>query len=382
MAVCLDNCGSVHGSCNQSLAVCECAAPWVNLGDFVPKPWLTCDVHFEVSKALWIVAAVTYAPLVVLLLISLGYVRRGNVTRTRGEIFTIVNLTIGEICGLVVSILEATAANPGDRSIGVDLLTTCFYVVGEVCVTFHAVYLPFIQSGTSVVPFAVKSTPILYRNIRQLALFYAFLFVCIILSNLLVIGIVANPAQVGTYIHISFSLMFFVTVASGLLTFAATHGLLNKIQSIQESVKSLNDSQKEGLKLTKKRAKATRTISLVVLFLHSPQFLVFAISPIALFRAGWAWTPIRKIINCLFDYRHPYLSLSTSRSYHKSEAQEKAASNWDHTNSQQGGVELFIGLGLLPYMSKRRDLLSRVEEERTVDILTDGDSARARGMTS
>ena len=102
-------------------------------------------------------------------------------------------------------------------------------------------------------------------------------------------------------------------------------------------------------------------------------FLIFAAYPPALWSSGWAWIPLRKVLVCLFDLRHPYLSLVTSWSHYNSENMESAPdkASFDTAAQINSTSNLLLGIGKKPSKKQKNRLLTRVDEERTVDIRTE-----------
>ena len=75
----------------------------------------------------------------------------------------------------------------------------------------------------------------------------------------------------------------------------------------------------------------------------------------------------------MFDFRHSHLSISTSYSHIKEERRESERQKSFDASAQLKATQLLLGIGKKPSAKQKNRMLTRVDEERTVDIRTEGD---------
>ena len=300
MASCLvQNCGGL-GKCLNSTGntfsnyqvICSCSFPFVNQGDFLPRPNIDCAVNFVASIAFWACCLGISVVFIIGLFAAMRYLKRGSSDKTKKENISLFNLMFANICLLITSCLEVSAKYPGQRSVGVDFVTTLFFILHEISMNFHALLLPFIQTGTSILPYALDSYPISKHAKRRLFVIYSVLILFLMIaSQLFILFIVFFPNYAEILISCALSFLFLTTFASGFFCTLLLTKLLRSVNQMELHSKDFSMAHQKAVQATKSRAKSTRRISIFVFVLYAPVFLAFASSPILLLKGGWIWIP-------------------------------------------------------------------------------------------
>lgn len=166
----------VNTTIGAAVPVCVCEYPWGNAADFAPNRELDCDINFRASIAVNLVGAVIWLLSTVSSGMGLLFARRAIWSNTMKERLVMAELLVAALCASSYHILESLAEFPGQYSIGMNLTVTVLWQL-TVSISFIFLFtLPFVRSGTSVVPFAFQnSMPQLKKIIALVAVIIFFL---------------------------------------------------------------------------------------------------------------------------------------------------------------------------------------------------------------
>jgi hypothetical protein len=138
---CIPNAGEIGEECSgkgvcvvdnaTGNAACVCDYPYTSIGDFATNPSVDCGIHFIATRGLWGVSAAGYlctflVSLRLLLLVQMGHIKINRLEAIMTGLVLLVSALF-----LCVGVLEACAEYPGQRSIGIDPVTTTLFVVGS-----------------------------------------------------------------------------------------------------------------------------------------------------------------------------------------------------------------------------------------------------------
>jgi hypothetical protein len=303
-----------HGECVQNFttvtnntqdAGCMCEDGWYSSGDFVFTPNVQCDIYGPAIQALWGttgLAAAFAACTCLVLLLRLADLPARAVSRTLYA--CLISQCASSVFNAVTGALKASASNPGDRAIGVDVLTTLFFFAAYICTWmgfgFMIFYLFQVFASMSGWPQAEQ---------RRFILSHIWLVIVWILGYLSAsIGIVVPLLASGPQGGFAGACMHFV--GSSIVILASATGAVQLTRNVEAQVDTalhLSSGEVAGkfstLKRKLQRFRSTITTQAPSQVLMALLFGVWAgVQRLSSYEIAIAWGPVYGFILPAFCY--------------------------------------------------------------------------------
>jgi len=281
-----DTCAYGRGVCDSS-NVCQCDDGYVNVGDFLKENY--CQVNFATSKTLWGVTVGIWGTVLIGALYALCRLERRSKEALMFEVGILCFEVFCSVCQIIVGSLEASASTPGARSIGLDPLTTGFFIVGNCVVWSLLIIHPISKAQTGVSSLALsraKRARLFYiRCVRFFILMHAA-------SYLITIATLYGDASYGfPVISAFFTLNGVMLLTIALVNVVALWMMHDDFShALSSSVQELPPSQRATIEKVANSTKRLMVIPIVALLLFVPLMIAFAFSSLQM--QVWIFLPI------------------------------------------------------------------------------------------
>ena len=231
------------------LPTCVCTFPFASIGDFATDPGVDCSINLPATQSLWAICAFFNFAL-------FAYTIRAFVFGAKRLNLVERNLILG--CSIfsslfvVIGLLEATANSPGERSIGIDPVTTFLFAFGSSIFWAMMNYYNSIVIQMSLKQCRMFSDGVLQVQIKAMKIVRFYLPLYLVLSVaacLVVIGFLTNPIY---YDQLFASLHYLVLgSAIGINLIVTTAAINPLVFQIQQTMKNLPPESSSLPKLKK-----------------------------------------------------------------------------------------------------------------------------------